>query len=391
MTAQMSTASAVPTKLSDFTDIRREATRPPEFRDENFKEEFDADVLFFESFRRADGKTVFLGPPFFNLSDAMRGARLSTPDGQRSYTFKIREMDRQVQVIADIPADQNTVLLSFGQDKVEISIQPNEADLFANRRVMFTHSKNFPFEWTRDWVKFSVNIHGADAVLLYDNGSTNHTIEEQAEDLRRIEGLKIVHVVSWPFKFGPQGLDAKQFWDSDFCQLGALEHARWRYLSKAKSVQSSDIDELVLPLRGQSVFEAAEKDPFGVVRYSGRWVSNTTPNGHRTNAELVRHSDSQTVMKLQMRRKFGLIPYDAMGCVPKWTVAPQKCPEKAQWGIHRILGWLPAARVRKDFSFRHFREINNSWKYDRSTPITFDPDIHEQDDLLIDYMKRAVL
>jgi hypothetical protein len=64
--------------------------------------------------------------------------------------------------------------------------------------------------------------------------------------------------MEWPFKYGPQGANSWDHWDSDFCQLGAWEHARWRFLQNARSAMNSDIDELVLSKSGQSVFEAAE-------------------------------------------------------------------------------------------------------------------------------------
>lgn len=80
-----------------------------------------------------------------------------------------------------------------------------------------------------------------------------------------------------------------------------------------------------------------------------------------------------------MRRRLGLLRVDANACPPKWTVVPRRCPEAAQWSVHRILHWLPAMRLDADFCFRHFREITSNWKYDRLDRAAFDPALHERD------------
>src|SRR5271167_935761 len=42
--------------LSDFTAARREATRPPEFRPENFERQFDCTTLFYDAVDIGDGQ-----------------------------------------------------------------------------------------------------------------------------------------------------------------------------------------------------------------------------------------------------------------------------------------------------------------------------------------------
>jgi hypothetical protein len=51
---------------------------------------------------------------------------------------------------------------------------------------------------------------------------------------------------------------------------------------------------------------------------------------------------------------------------------PSRCPDRAQWAPHRIKGWLNAIPLTRNFSFRHFREISNHWKYNRSAREVFD-------------------
>ncbi|WP_216075142.1 hypothetical protein, partial [Acinetobacter baumannii] len=80
----------------------------------------------------------------------------------------------------------------------------------------------------QDWVRFSRDVHGADAVLIYDNGSTSYSLADLAGALGALDGIAVARVVSWPYKFGPQGFDAKRFWDSDYGQHGVWEHGRRR-------------------------------------------------------------------------------------------------------------------------------------------------------------------
>ena len=58
-----------------------------------------------------------------------------------------------------------------------------------------------------------------------------------------------------------------------------MQHARFRFLSQARSVLNVDIDELVLSDRNRSIFAATEQARGGFVKFSGRWVSATTPHG----------------------------------------------------------------------------------------------------------------
>jgi hypothetical protein len=374
--------------LSDFSPLQREPQRPAEFRTDDFNRKFDSDVLIYDAFRRRDGKVVLLGPPLFNLEPLLRPNSIRALPGNGVCAFRYRKLDRHMQIVVEAPADCASLSLDLGGHRTEVVVGPNLSERFAGRRVLLTKTKNNDPAWIRDWVSFNQRFHGADALLLYDNLSDPCVTEALKEELGKLRGLEAVEVLSWPFKFGPQGLDARRFWDSDFCELGALEHARWRLLAEARSVQTGDVDELLLSASGRSVFIAAEKDLFGVVRYRGRWIVGTDRTPVLDDATLRRHAHYDTVLRRQMARRLGLLSYDTAACPPKWTVVPRRCPEKAQWGVHRILNWLPAMRVNTGFCYRHFREITSNWKYDRLRRDAFDPALHEIDHELIGHFAR---
>jgi hypothetical protein len=206
-----------------------------------------------------------------------------------------------------------------------------------------------------------------------------------------VPGIEAAGVVVWPFKFGPQGLDARRFWwDSDFCQHGALEHARWCFLAAARSVLNTDIDELVVSRDGRSAYDAAERAPFGVIRYRGAWAPGIEGRTRTaTDQAPVRHRDFDHVLQPRRVRRWGVVPAYQDRCPPKWVVVPRRCPDHAQWGIHNVKNWIPALPITAAFSYRHFREINDNWKYDRSARPAFDPARYIRDEALVSNFSRV--
>jgi hypothetical protein len=274
---------------------------------------------------------------------------------------------------------------------VAIPLSQDESDIFRHRRVIFTMSKDNPIEWIQDWARFNRDVHGADAVLIYDNGSTAYDSATLSDALKSVPGIARSVVVEWPFRYGPQGANIWDHWDSDFCQLGAWEHARWRFLRTARSAMNSDVDELVLANDGRSVFEAAENSWTGLVRYRGRWIIGVDANPPDDAADgLPRHRDFATFMPPEYRFSWIRGWRDINRCLPKWTVVPAKCPRYVQWHVHSIASWWPSyLPCSRNFSFSHFREIGSNWKYQRTNRVTFDPRVHVSNDLLRGTMARV--
>ncbi|QCI63701.1 hypothetical protein [Phreatobacter stygius] len=375
--------------LPAFSDTRREPTRPAAYRDAEFDAKYDAETLFYDAFRDADTRIVLVGPPFLNLQPALAVMTLTARPSGVACRFEIRELDRHGQIHVEAPDGTTSLTLSAAFGTTEITVNPSEVDLFAGRRVMFTQSKNNHLAWIQDWVRFSRDIHGADAVLIYDNGSTDYSLRALAEAIGALDGIAVARIVSWPFKFGPQGLDAKRFWDSDYGQHGVWEHGRRRFLAAAASVQCSDVDEMILSIDGRSIFEAAESARFGVCRYYGRWVLGIEGREPAPDKPGKRHRDYRIVRRERPQRRLGLITIDGDRCPPKWTIVPSKCPPDAQWRIHVIGGHAASRLTTRQFSYRHFREISDSWKYARTGREAFDPTRHEEDPLLADHLARV--
>jgi hypothetical protein len=290
----------------------------------------------------------------------------------------------------DIPRNSGPIQATGPLGGFEFSVSQNETETFRDCRVIFTMSKDNPIEWILDWVRFNRDVHGANAVLIYDNGSSSYDSAALSSALRSVSGLRCSVVMEWPFKYGPQGTNSRDHWDSDFCQLGAWEHARWRFLQDARSVMNSDIDELILSRAGGSVFEAAEQSWSGFVGYRGRWVIGTDGGvGGNAVTATPRHFDFSILMPPQYQRSRWLMWRDANECPSKWTVVPNRCPAHAQWHVHLICSWWASYFRTRQFSFRHFREIGSNWKYQRTSRVALDPAIHKVDELLRRTFRRV--
>jgi hypothetical protein len=352
-------------RIGADSPIRRVPPRPPELRNAAYAAQFDWDTLFYDVYR-VGRHVVFQGPPLLNLrgpleqsgyfSDRLRGlfARARLIERNRSSEYWVRD-------------DAERIVFDGRLGHYDIAVQPNLSAQFAGRRVLHTLSRNNDIAWILDWVRFYVAVHGADAVLLYDNASTNYASDSlRAALCETFPGL-VTAVVDWPFPYGPQGGMAGAVggvetpWDSDYCQTGSLQHARFRFLGEARSVLNVDIDELVLSPGGKSIFAATERSRRGFTKFEGRWVSATTP--HAVVRGQGRHGDFWLRDEAETDE-----------CPPKWCVVPGKTSRvKHCWSVHNLFGARANRRLSGEFAYAHMRGISHGWKENRWDAVLHDP------------------
>lgn len=370
--------------------IVREPVRPPENRGEGFAEKYDSSTLFFDAFFSHDGgKVILVGPPFNNLAEHVAELVIVAHPGGQKCNFDVKNMDRHAQIWIPVPEGTRRLSLRSRLGEFDVTPNANESGFFSGKRVLFTLSKNNRLEWIEDWARYHRDVHGANAILLYDNKSTEYSERQLAERLSRVGGIDRVCVVSWPFKYGPLGSVDGRHWDSDYCQAGAFEHARWRFLQDASSVMNNDIDEFIIPLGDRGAFEAAERSWSGYIRYYGHWVTGLQSKTRVPTADTpVRHRDFDHRVDVGSTRKWQLLPDYSKYCNPKWAAVPRRCPPDTQWVQHCINNW-PGGKwatlwtTSKEFYFAHFREISTGWNHlDRSIRPSFDPARHVYDERL---------
>jgi hypothetical protein len=378
--------SISPIKLDPGCGFKRESPRPLRLRQPDFDERFDSDTLFYDVFRMSGSDKIFMvGPALYNLATLVDRMQVIAKPSNEVCRFRRFDMDRMTRVVVDAPPNTLELALRASFGEIVVSVSGSEAESYKGLRVLCTISKNNHIDWICDWARFNRDIHGAQAILLYDNDSSAYSLNELSDRIGAVGGLSFVGLVPFPFRFGPPGHGLRKHWDSNFLQISSLEHARWRFLSEARSFLNSDVDELVLSAKGDSLFEAAEKK--GLIRFFGSWVPNLDRDiGAGAADRGVRHFDFRHVEKTRFQVKS---PFIVNRCQPKWAVAPQKAPWASQLTHHRIKNWWRGCLWSRSFSFRHFRGLSTGWKYDRSRLETFDPIRHRVDTAMLDAFRRV--
>ena len=356
-----------PLRLSDAWPVYREPPRPPELRQADYLEKYDHDTLVYDAFPVGD--TVRLsGPPLLNLATGLAESEWRLDDA--AATANLRDLDRtQGSWLSASASGGETLTVTVGEATCAAEISESGVDWFHDRLVLVTKSKNNDLQWITDWARFHASKQGVDAVLFYDNGSDRYRPEDVLAALD-VPGIEVAVVVSWPFKFGPQGgnweglTDAP--WDSDFCEYGILEHARHRFLSEATGVLNHDIDELAVSEDTAGVFDLLASSESGAIRYPGRWID--TPRSTTT----------------QPPRFTDFVVYDSTRkpSTSKWAIDPKRTQHAEQWKTHSVRGvtMTTTSRIRH----RHFTGITSNWKYARTEDKAVISSIHRTDDRLSD-------
>lgn len=361
--------------LPEHGPHRRASVRPETDRQAGFDAQHDHSTLVYDTFLSGSGaQIVVVSPALNNLLVPFAEARFSI--GSAPVTPLIRPLDRCVRTVLPCSGEAGVVTIDGALGKIQLVPQRNHWALFRGKRVILTKSKDNDLAWIRYWVEFNVRVHGANAVLLYDNASTKYTAEEVDGVVSSVAGVEQAVVVSWPFAYGapagPQGV-----WDSDYSQYGLLEDARWRFLGAASGVLSTDVDELVVVAPEARLFDVLDRLPTGYLRFDGIWVSTVRDRERLGGAAC--HDDFRYVDVL------------ALPCELKWAVVPGLCPAGWQWRIHDVTGMVPSRPEGIAIGMRHFRGISTNWKGYRTAPEVLDLGRHRRDEALAAAMARAAM
>jgi hypothetical protein len=365
----METFKLSPLELDSSYPMRRTMPSPEIPKPPAYEEKFDFQTIFYDCFAAVDSAwCIFLGPPLLNLEPIILPAlpALLHCDSHRDMLLRHLRDCTQLWLRPHV-SRANLPPGVFRQG--ELTIQLNHCELFRDRKVLLTKSKDNDLYWIHDWVHFFARRHGSDAVLFYDNASTKYEISEVHETILSIPGIEVAVVVHWPYKFGPIGRDNLPW--ATFSQYCILEHARHRFLTLAGAVVNADVDELVLTKNNTSVFELVHDSRTGYLEYPGYWIENVTASPRKD------------------RRHFDFVYRSATseeGGPRKWTIAPLRCPRQAQWLVHQVSEMQPDA-LSCEVSYRHFRAISTSWKYPRDKSERPNEHDHVRDDELVSWME----
>jgi hypothetical protein len=257
--------------------------------------------------------------------------------------------------------------LTFAADDwvMTVPVRATHHNAFQGRKVLLAISQDNDLNWISDWAEFHARLHGVDAVLMYDNGSTLYGPDDLLGRLKAVPGIAAAAVVVWPYRFGCHG----RGFDGTYCQYTAIETARRRFLRKARGVLQIDVDELVVSQDGASLFDELERSSMGAILFEGVWIENIRERSDTT----FRHRDF---------RHAGAIHKPT-----KWAAIPSMLPDGVQMKNHDFENGFKAP-VSHDLRYRHFRAISTSWKYRRDRPESYDPAVHQLDMELTRDMRR---
>lgn len=341
-----------PLVLGDATAIRRDRVRPEKWQDSTYGEKYDDRTVFYDLIRSGD-EIVAIGPPLLNLeAELTRGAVSLAGHAPKEVKTTALERSQITRFLFDgIASDSPVFTFKLQEDKEALEVVPSTEmnHLFRGKRVLMTLQKDEELEWIIDWATYYSNVHGCDAVLLYDNGSSKYQLSDLQRGLSSIPGIDRVVVVDWPFKYGPQGgawVGNDAAWDSDFCQIGALQNARIKFLRDCEGFLNVDVDELVVSNGTTALFEFLAESPDGVVGFEGHWVANA-PIG---------------LSPGQKPRHFNFFQVEGNGkaCSSKWLGTPGRWPDQAHPTAHYVRN--AQAEQSPEFYLAHFKGINSAWK-----------------------------
>lgn len=317
---------------------------------DSFWDDYDNTTLIYDAvwFAPAGAVRIYT-PKLLGFKPAMMAGRFLV-DGQ---PVKLRLTQyRQYDMLTLLaPKSPESVVLRHEGHDFDIALSPAVHDRFAGRNVLYTRIRNDDLTWVRDWVLAHQRLHGADAVLIADNGSEAYTSEDIRAALSGIQGLAAADVVFAPHRNGARPNQATASGLTKFQQSAYMNLARDRWLHRARAVLVGDVDEIVAPLGAQTIFDATAQSSFKFTRFDGVWRFQAPDGGTPSHAA---HT---------------LTPEPERPCASKYCIVPDSFLGRRSWAVHSLQSLnrrvIPASRK---FRFYHCRSVSTAWKNTRHTP-----------------------
>ncbi len=321
-----------------------------------YDDRYDFQTFVYDCFWDSGAREVWLLCPrllnFRTLVDEME----FQVDGEPHKRVKVENLSRGTAIrLKGLKKPPSVVNFKHERVSGELTVHSELFEHFEGLNAVFSINKNNRLEWIQDWLTFYHRMHGLEAVVLADNGSTDYTAQDLLDAMAAVDGIKAACVIPAPFPFGPNA-EGQVNTASLFLQRTMGELTRKRLLGRARAVLSVDIDELFWSRSGQSVFDATVASEAGYLRANAEWVyaDPAKLNGP------ARHCDHE-FLSGTLNHQDKRMPKANR----KWCVDPQGSMKGEQWLTH-FLG-SQKDPVDPDFLMLHCRQVSTSWKHDRST------------------------
>ncbi|MEO0918067.1 MAG: hypothetical protein AAFY31_13945, partial [Pseudomonadota bacterium] len=235
--------------------------------------------------------------------------------------------------------------LDMPNGAIELPISTAATDRFADRNVIYTMVRNDDLIWIRDWVLAHQRNHGADAVLIANNGSTAYDSNALACAISDVPGIAVADVLEVPLRHGPASKSVSRVGFAKFLQTACLNLVRDRFFARARAVLLCDVDELITAPEGRSIFDATAQSIIKYRPIAGSWRFAAESDG------VLRHADH---ILSDTRNE---------ACADKYCIVPDSIFGRMCWSVHSLENVNRRIfRPRGPHRFYHCRGISTSWK-----------------------------
>ncbi|MEM9579363.1 MAG: hypothetical protein AAF891_01650 [Pseudomonadota bacterium] len=333
-----------PLVLPDDAPLRRRHIVPDRYRLPGYDETYDFTTLAYDVVWMPRARAILLVcPKLLNLESLLKDGRIEA-DGTALPRPRIKRYRRHDEVWIACRTRPAEMVIRHGTLELRAAVSPQET-AFDGANVLMTKSKDNALEWLTDWALHHRRDQGADAALLFDNGSTTYGLEDARHAIGAGAGIAASAAIASDFPFGSWKA-SKLIHRSMFYQAGMLNLARHRFLARARAALLIDIDELVC---GESAFDAAVASHLGYVTMPSYWRYSNLDNDR-----MPRHADHI------WRKK------DDAFSKGKYALVPNRWFTRTAWDIHGIHRYafnrfvtLPDTRI------LHCEHISTGWKRKR--------------------------
>lgn len=327
--------------------LKRMPPRAPEFRKDNYLDNFDFTTVFSDVFIR-DGRVWLVGPPLLNLEQELRAGsfRWNWTDVTSTVNFENFDRMSRVSFPAESVSGELEIQSSIGNWTVQVSDFGHE--FFRNSRLLVTQQQDNRLEWIAYWAFFNVQVNGIDSIVIYDNMSSMYPVERVDQVLGTIPGLKQWLVVDWDTPFGVTG-GGESGWDSDFGQHVAWEHSRLAFAHSARSVMMIDLDELPVTSQSRGILEQLEESEKKVLFFNRQPIRKFA-NRNEANDDARVHSD------------YSLGDCRGAWLSTKYAYVPARLDSSDQLMVHIVKGVKTEIEDPYETYAGHFDAIRIRWR-----------------------------
>lgn len=348
--------------LPDAFPLRRDPPQTSEILNaDSFWANYDSRTLIYDCVYAPSRRTLTLyTPKAYNLKSLFDQATFKLDSQPLNHGRWITSRHLDMLRFSDVQAGQNLHCV-FPNFSTNVRINTTDITL-ARRNALYTMSRDNDLSWIADWAAFHQKMHGADAIVLCDNGSESYTPAQIDEALAQVPGFKAIRVVAAPLPFGPRAGDCTKWSNAKFLQAAMMNLCKDRFLSRARVILNLDVDELAVSTTGESIFDATAASRFGHITFPGYWRHAT--------ADAPRHRDHIYIQPNESH------------CPTKYTLRPDSFLARFPMHVHSLSKINRKLFLQpKRFHFLHCRSISTSWKVDRSPDtvraLTADPDAQQ--------------